>query len=162
METIGRLRSIILFLAVGALVSAVFSLGFTLGLSIEKYREEVRSGISFAPSHGGADIYGKMAFLYFGISVCLLVFIFFIRKNTWTWSKIVGIALITIALIQGCFLLYIKPAALPSWVTDYSSGLSLIWYLDLCLLASLVGILFIYCFRTWLIYSPSFKSPSLH
>lgn len=128
-----------LYTSLLALAIALFSAGFNLAVGVANKRYLHGKGISFSLSYGGMDQYGDSTLWYLGVSACLLMVIPILALPTRSVLKQVALVLLMGAIIQSTFLVINKPVALPKWITDDSSLLGTIWYLDFILLGSLIG-----------------------
>lgn len=141
-----------------ALLISVFSAAFNLGLSIRDHEETLRTGIIFAPDHGGRDIYLELAVLHLGISVVLLIFLFVLRFGRELWTRAVSMSLLMLVLVQSVLLMGVKPASLPLSVTNYSHSLQVIWYFDFVLVLFSILTALMYGYLSWKVVKSNFEA----
>lgn len=156
METVNKLKQIAFSLGVIGFISSMllFSLTYGLGIGWEiTYKDNKFLPLGWNPIQ-------EMAFNYFVISVCLLLFIVFLRMPDNVFLKVIGSIPLVLVILQCKILLMSELNTLPKWITEYSGWLNMILYMDFFFLILTVVLLILQFCLIWFNYhSRNCKNP---
>lgn len=151
MKTIKRLKQMAYSLGIIGFISALFLSGLTFGLGAGW--QIANKDNKFIPL--GMNTFQDIAARYFLISAFFLLFIAFLRMRDKVFLKVVALIPLAFLIMQCRILIILKPDGLPDWVTEYSSWLEIIWYMDFCFLALAVILLILQLCLIWFVYRSS-------
>lgn len=157
MKNIKRFKQIAFSLAILGFMSAVFLFGLTFGLGIGweiTYKDFEKVATI------GTNEFQYMAFSYLFISVFLVLFIAFLQMRDKVFLKVTALVPLAFMTLQCRILIMSKPDSLPDWVTEYSSWLEIILYMDFCFLALSFVLLILDLYLIRLIYYSSLTNNS--
>ena len=156
MKIINRLKQIAFPLGMMGLVTAILFSSLTFGLGAGWY--VAYKDNKFFPL--GMNRFQDDAFTFFFVSLFFLLFVVILRMSNKLLLNVAALLPLLFIIHQSRLLILSRADGLPSWVTEYSSSLSMILYGGVLFLVIAIILLILQLSSIWLIYrTPIRKNP---